>query len=82
MKKVQDECITCQGSPQEAEVCIAEEDEEDWREPYVAYLTKRTLPDDKGGPQINQKIRKILRHPREIVSKELRAPNANVPGQK
>ncbi|KAI3833560.1 hypothetical protein MKW92_052020, partial [Papaver armeniacum] len=38
-KALQDNCLICQGAPQEAEICVAEEDAEDWREPYIAYLT-------------------------------------------
>ncbi|KAI3952309.1 hypothetical protein MKW92_012235, partial [Papaver armeniacum] len=46
-KALQDKCLICQGAPQEAEICIAEEDSEDWREPYTDYLTNGTLPSDK-----------------------------------
>ncbi|KAI3908400.1 hypothetical protein MKW92_036955, partial [Papaver armeniacum] len=38
-KALQDNFLICQGAPQEAEICVAEEDAEDWREPYIAYLT-------------------------------------------
>ncbi|KAI3945366.1 hypothetical protein MKW92_032951, partial [Papaver armeniacum] len=46
-KAIQDDCAICQGSPQEAEIYVVEEDEGDWREPYIDYLTNGTLPSDK-----------------------------------
>ncbi|KAI3951438.1 hypothetical protein MKW92_029819, partial [Papaver armeniacum] len=46
-KAIQDDCAICQGSPQEVKICVAEEDEGDWRDPYIDYLTNGTLPSDK-----------------------------------
>ncbi|KAI3902672.1 hypothetical protein MKW92_050913, partial [Papaver armeniacum] len=46
-KALQDNCMIFQGAPQESEVCVAEDDLEDWREPYIDYPTNGTLPGDK-----------------------------------
>ncbi|KAI3925698.1 hypothetical protein MKW92_034480, partial [Papaver armeniacum] len=45
-QKLQDNCTIFQGAPLHEEACCIVS-EEDWRTPYIDYLTMRTLPDDK-----------------------------------